>query len=208
MSSPVFKLSGAFAGGGVLNLEVGQKLKYQRNGIATLTSIFKSQGQPRSLPIPLYTPYPDQSTGGFVCDSSETESLPGGFWKTTVVWISLFVGPTSYTTFDSKVIQVPIDQAPNFVSEIGGTPSEPLNGAIFDANGKFIGFPSGSAYQGVVVAYINQDLQIIRGSGNFAVQPDPNLFCESVSNTIRGAVWEYEITYNLDINVSTGVPDT
>jgi hypothetical protein len=209
LASPTYCLSGAFVGGGVLNLEVGERTVLKRNGIAERTSIFRSQGYPSNPPQPRYTPYPDQATGGFVCDTTTIEAIAGGLYKTTVVWISIYTENTSYTTYDSKMIQVPIDQSPNFAL-IAGTPSSPANGAIFDANGIFVGFgptPDGpSDFQGVVSAFIQQDLMIIHGSGSSPVQPSGQYFCESVQNTLRGAVWEWEITYNLDINIETGIP--
>lgn len=192
-----------------LILQPGVKTVLKRNGIAELTAIYKSIGDPGYPFIPLYTPYPSANTGGFVCDTFTKESEPGGFFKSTVVFVSLYTGPTSYVTFDSKVIQVPIDQSPTFIT-IAGTPSAPLNGAIFDSNGQFVGFGpvagAPSPYQGVVCAYIPQKLQIIHGSGYYPAVPDPTLFCEQIINTLRGGVWEYEITYNLSISVSTGIP--
>jgi hypothetical protein len=193
-----------WAGSG-LTLQPGEKTVIKRNGIAERTSIFMSFGYPSFVPIPLYTPYPDQSTGGFVCDETQVESLPGGFYRTTVKWVSLFQGATSYTTYESKLIQVPIAQSPNFV-DIAGTPDDPINGAAFDDNGIFLGFSSDSPYAGVVSAFIQQDLMIVHGSGTSQPIPNPSYFCESLTATIRGAVWEYEITYNLDINVDTGIP--
>lgn len=191
-----------------LILQPGAKTVLRRNGIAEMTAIYLSQGDPGFPFVPLYTPYPGSTTGGFVCDSYTKDSLPGNWWRSTVVFVSIYVGPTSYITFDSKVIQVPIDQSPNFI-EIAGTPSAPLNGAVYDANGQFIGFGADnsgnpSQYQGVVTAFITQTLQIVHGSGSFPATPDPNLFCESITNTLRGGVWEYEITYNLSIS-SNGI---
>ena len=39
----------------------------------------------------------------------------------------------------------PIETHPNFVSTLGGTPGSPLNGAVFDTNGVFLGWPAGSS---------------------------------------------------------------
>lgn len=180
-----------------LQLQPGETIILRRNGIAERKSVFLSFGDPGYPFIPLYTPYPGAATGGFVCDSYEKEQLPGGWWKSTVVWISLYVGPTSYITYESKVIQVPIDQSPQFTT-IAGTPLSPINGAVFDANGQFVGFGPGD-FQGVVSAFISQNLQVVHGSGFFPGVPDTSLFVESISNTLRGGVWEYEISYNLDI---------
>lgn len=192
-----FQISKNFSG---LQLQVGEKTILRRNGIAERRSVFKSLGFPGYVIVPLYTPYPNANTGGFVCDSAEYESLPGGFWQITVVWVSLYAGPTSYVTYESKVIQVPIDQSPNFTA-IAGTPSAALNGAVFDANGQFVGFGPG-LYQGVVSSFITQNLQVVHGSGMFPGVPDDSLFLESLTNTLRGGVWEYEIVYNLDITVN------
>lgn len=209
MADITFQPGRGWVGGGFLNLQPGEKTVLKRNGIAERTSIFMSEGFPLNPPQPRYTPYPDQATGGFVCDTTTIESLLGGFCRTTVVWVSIYTENTSYTTYDSKLIQVPIDQSPNFVN-IAGTPGNALNGAIFDSNGVFVGFgptdDGPSDFQGVVSAFIQQDLLIIHGSGSSPATPNGQFFCESVVNTLRGAVWEYEITYNLDINLETGIP--
>lgn len=38
----------------------------------------------------------------------------------------------------------PIETHPNFVSTLGGTPASPLNDAIFDTTGVFLGWPAGA----------------------------------------------------------------
>ena len=197
-----------------LELQPGQKFVLRRNGICELTSIYMSVGDPGFPFVPLYTPYPDQSTGGFVCDTVVKEQLPGNFFKTTVVWVSLYAGPKQYITYESKLTQVPIDQSPDFLA-IAGTPGAPLNGAIFDGNGIFVGFGPNdgepSEYQGVVSCFVIQSLMIVRGSGTQPFIPSSAYFCESLTNTIRGAVWEYEAVYNLSISpqgVSGGSVDS
>lgn len=196
--------------GGFLNLQPKETTVFKRNGITERTSIFASDAYPTNPPIPRFTPYPDQATGGFVCDTTKITSEGNGFWTTTVVWVSIWTANTFYVTYDSKIIQVPIDQAPNFATEIGGTPDFPLNGAIFDANGIFVGFGPvdgvPSPFQGVVTTFIEQDLQIIHGSGSSPAAPSGDFFVESLSNTLRGQVWEYEIVYNLDLSITTGLP--
>jgi len=43
---------------------------------------------------------------------------------------------------DFTTSQEPIESHPNFVTQIGGTPTDPLHGAFFDATtGEFLGFP-------------------------------------------------------------------
>lgn len=195
MSSPTI-LPGSSSG----NLQPGESTILRRNGIAEKTSVFIYTSDPGFPFIPLYTPYPNQSTGGFVCDSCKVESMSGGFYRVTVVWVSLFAGPTQYTTYESKNIQVPIDQSPDFLN-IAGTPSSPNNSAIFDANGIFVGFGPGSDYQGVVSCFVIQSLLIIRGSGTAVPPLRSDIFCESFTATLRGAVWEYEQTYNLSITL-------
>src|ERR1700690_3874768 len=119
-----------------LVLQPGEKTILRRTGIAEKTSIFKSTSDPGFPFIPLVTPYPNQSTGGFVCDSCQVEQVAGPFWVTTVVWISLFVPASSYVTYETKMIQIPVDQSSGF-SDIAGTPSSPLNGAVFESTGVF-----------------------------------------------------------------------
>jgi hypothetical protein len=203
MANITLRASPFFTGAG-LQLQPGERTVFKRNGVAEKTSVYMSFGYPSSLPIPLYTPYPDQSTGGFVCDEVSTESLAGGFYRTIVKWVSLYNGPTSYQTFETKVIQVPIDQSANFV-DIAGTPEAPLNGAIFESSGSFLGFGPGD-YQGVVSAFVQQNLYVVRGSDVTPPAVRQDIFAESMTSTLRGQIWEYEIVYNLDINVSNGIP--
>lgn len=211
MSTPATYQLAANVKPGVLQLQPRERTIFKRNGIAERTSVYISVGPPAENPPfqPLYTPYPDQNTGGFVCDSCEVEGPnEGGFWKTTVVWVSIWTANTSYTTLESKTIQVPIAQSPNFF-QIAGSPSAPLNNAIFDANGQFIGFGPGP-FQGVVSAFIPQSTLTVRGSGSSSGSAGVGGgggFVESVSNTQRGAVWEWEIVYNLSINPATGIPN-
>lgn len=197
---------------GVLQLQPRERVVYKRNGIAERTSVYISVGEPLVKPPfqPLYTPYPDQNTGGFVCDTCEVEGPnEGGFWKTTVVWVSIWTSNTSYSTLDAKTIQVPIAQSPNF-TRIAGSPSAPLNNAVFDANGQFIGFGPGP-FQGVVSAFIPQTTLTIRGSGSSPGTAGQGQgaggFLESLSNTQRGSVFEWEAVYNLSINAATGIPN-
>ena len=52
---------------------------------------------------------------------------------------------------------------------------------------------------------------IVRGSGTQPATPSDAYFCESLKNEIRGAVWEYEIVYNLSITsqgISGGTVDS
>lgn len=181
-----------------LILQPGEKTILRRNGLAEKKSVFISAGDPGFPFLPLITAYPDQDTGGFVCDSCEVEHMEGGFWKTTVVWVALFTPSTSYTTYESKVVQVPIDQSPDFL-DIAGTPDSPNNNAIFDANGIFVGFGPGSSYYGVVSCFVIQQMMTVRGSGSFFPIVRTDIFCESFTSSIRGQVIEYEVVYNLSI---------
>lgn len=204
MATPTLQAASSFVTG-KLYLQPGERTTYKRNGIIERTSVYMSYGYPTNPPVPLYSPYPDQVTGGFVCDSTSTESMPGGFFRTTVVYVSISGQGTSYTTYETKTIQTPVDQSPNFTS-MAGTPSAPINGAIFDANGRFIGFGPG-IYQGVVSVFTSQRTMIIRGSSASAVNIylAGSFFLESSTTTVRGAVVEYELVYNLSINTQ-GIP--
>ena len=84
-------------------------------------------------------------------------------------------------------------------------PGAAINGAIFDASGQFVGFGPGP-FQGVVSSFITQTTQTVHGSGASPGVPGGPFFVESVTNTLRGQVWEFEIVYNLNINVFTGLP--
>ncbi len=49
----------------------------------------------------------------------------------------------------SSTSEAPIETHPLFVDELGGTKASPLNGAVFDDNGKFLGFSADSDFAGV-----------------------------------------------------------
>tara|TARA_B100000927_G_scaffold285570_1_gene275836 strand:+ start:256 stop:948 length:693 start_codon:yes stop_codon:yes gene_type:complete len=67
----------------------------------------------------------------------------GGYIITEVDYIGLQSGPTNYyVEYTGTVQEEPIETHDKFVSDIGGTVSNPKNQAIFDAKtGEFIGFP-------------------------------------------------------------------
>lgn len=97
-----------------------------------------------------------------------------------------------YLFYNAGVNSENIDAHPRF-NEIGGTPSEPKNGATFDDNGQFTGFESASAFAGeanyyapgasVEVTYytykkpnINDRMKIFdapRMGDNFFQKPEP-----------------------------------
>ena len=56
------------------------------------------------------------------------------------------VWSTSATKVDvqASLSANPIETHPNFVSTLGGTPGSELNGAVFDSNGVFLGWPAGA----------------------------------------------------------------
>lgn len=194
---------GSFPVGSNLILQVGQRDVFKRTGIIERTSFYKSFGYPTGLPVIHITPYPDQTQGQFVCDEIEVTSLAGGWYSTKITFIAIIGVGYSYISYESKFIQVPIEQSDNFI-EIAGTPGLPLNFAIFDANGQFIGFGPGSSYYGIVSAFKAQNLMVIRGSANAPATARDDIFLESATQTLRGAVWEFEFVYNLDINIETG----
>lgn len=189
--------------GGLGILQVGQRDVFKRTGIIERTSFWKSFGYPSNLPTIHVTPYPDQTQSQFVCDEIEVTSQAGGWYITKITWIAIIGVGYSYTSYESKFIQVPVEQSDNFI-EIAGTPDEPLNFAIFDANGQFIGFGPESSYYGVVSAFKAQNLMVVRGSGSSPATARDDIFLESATQTLRGAVWEFEFVYNLDISIETG----
>lgn len=196
--------TGAFPVSNGLILQPGQRDVFKRTGIIERTSYYKSFGYPSGLPVIHITPYPDQTQNQFVCDEIEVTSLPGGFYSTKITWIAIVSSGYSYQSLESKFIQVPIEQADNFI-DIAGTPGAAINGAIFDANGQFIGFAAGSQYYGVVSVFKAQNLLVVRGSASASQTARDDIFLESATQTLRGAVWEFEFVYNLDIDISTGI---
>lgn len=203
MANIILRSGNGFSPGGVLILQPGQRDVFKRTGIIERTSFYKSFGYPASLPTIHVTPYPDQTQGQFVCDEIEVISLAGGFYSTKITWIAIISAGYSYQSYESKFIQVPIEQSDNFI-DVAGTPDSPQNFAIFDANGQFIGFGPGSQYYGVVSAFKAQNLLVIRGSASSAQTARSDIFLESATQTLKGAVWEFEFVYNLDIDINTG----
>lgn len=188
-----------------LVLQPGQRDVFKRTGIIERTSIYKSFGYPGGLPQIHITAYPDQTQGQFVCDEIEVTAGNGNIYTTKITWIAIIGVGYQYTTFDSKFIQIPIEQSDQFIN-IAGTPTDPQNFAIFDGNGQFVGFGPESQYFGVVTAFKAQNLMIVRGSAAQSQTARDDLFVESAQQTLRGAVWEFEFVYNLDIDVTTGIP--
>jgi hypothetical protein len=194
---------------GKMYLQPGERTSYKRNGIVERSSIYLSRGYPTNPPVPLYTPYPDALTGGFVADQVNIESVPGGFYRTSTVWVSIAGGPnglgSSYVTYQTKVVQLPIEQSPNFF-KMAGIPSAPQPGASWTLDGRFLGFVSPSPYLGVVSFFATQHMMIIHGSSTSAVNiSQSNAFLESSTLTVRGGVLEYEFVYNRDMNAN-GIP--
>lgn len=58
-----------------------------------------------------------------------------GVWSTAAVRVDVQAGLQAN----------PIETHPNFVSTLGGTPGSPLNSAIFDTTGVFLGWPAGAS---------------------------------------------------------------
>jgi hypothetical protein len=70
------------------------------------------------------------------------------------------------------VSEEPIETHPNFVSSIGGTADDPLNEAIFDDAGIFLGFPANAPNDlGGVRSYLNSGQCTWRKTWNSKTQP-------------------------------------
>jgi hypothetical protein len=196
--------TGAFGISGWIK-QPGERDVTKRTGIVERTTFYKTFGYPTGLPTIHVTAYPDQTQNQFVCDEIEVVQLTGGWYSLKITWVAILNAGYQYVTYESKFIQVPIEQSDDFI-DIAGTPENPQNLAIFDANGQFIGFGPGSAYYGVVSVYKAQNLMVVRGSSSQPATARDDIFLESATQTLRGAVWEFEFVYNLDIDIETGIP--
>lgn len=73
-------------------------------------------------------------------------------------YLGILRDPTDYQVeFIGNVSEEPIETHKEFVSKIGGSPSQPKNSAVFDAEtGEFLGFPSDAPQNlGGVRGYLN-----------------------------------------------------
>lgn len=89
------------------------------------------------------------------CNGCSVQRLkPGDFAELTVSYRGFFdsdpgTGDNSTEEIVSNTSDAPIETHPKFVDEIGGTAASPLNGAVFDDDGKFLGFAADSEFAGV-----------------------------------------------------------
>lgn len=74
---------------------------------------------------------------------SRGTSGEAGVSSFTVDYLGLTKDPSEpRLSFQGSLSQEPIETHPDFKTEIGGTPGAPKNGAKFDDDGSFLGFPS------------------------------------------------------------------
>ena len=62
------------------------------------------------------------------------------------VYRGVWSGSATRVDVQASLSANPIETHPNFVSALGGTPGAPLNGAVFDTNGTFLGWPAGATH--------------------------------------------------------------
>jgi hypothetical protein len=95
--------------------------------------------------------HPDFSV--LICTTCEVDRLnPGIMCELTATYRGFFdadVADNSTEELVTNTSEAPIDAHPAFNSDIGGTKAAPLNGAVFDEDGKFTGWKSDSKYAGV-----------------------------------------------------------
>jgi hypothetical protein len=87
-----------------------------------------------------------------ICKSCKVTRLkPGLVCQLDATYRGL-VGPEDLASSTEEIItstsEAPIETHPHFTSVIGGTAAAPLNGAVFDKDGKFTGWKSDSPYAG------------------------------------------------------------
>lgn len=131
---------GTFPAASAGYLTPGATVTYNSDG--TITGTAKYAYAQTDTPAVIGNTHPDDSRATAVSYTLEFDEVfqyaviqYRGVWSTSVVRVDV----------QAALQANPIETHPNFTSTLGGTPSGPLNGAVFDANGVFLGWPAGSA---------------------------------------------------------------
>lgn len=120
-------------------LQPGATLTYESDGTITGSARFSDlQG---ASPSVIGTQHPDDSRAYCVSYTLEYDEC---FLYTNAVYRGVWSGSATRVDVQASLSANPIETHPNFVSALGGTPGAPLNGAVFDTNGTFLGWPAGA----------------------------------------------------------------
>lgn len=121
-------------------LAPGATVTYESDGTITAQARYQySQNATVSLNG---AAHPDDSRATCVSFTLEYDEV---FLYANAVYRGVWSGSSTKVDVQASLQANPIETHPNFVSTLGGTPGSPLNGAVFDANGTFLGWPAGAS---------------------------------------------------------------
>lgn len=118
----------------------GASVTYETDGTITAAARYAFT-QAASVSI-IGNAHPDDSRAVCVSYTAEYDEV---FQYANAVYRGVWSGSAARVDVQASLSANPIETHPNFVSTLGGTPSGPLNGAVFDTNGTFLGWPAGAA---------------------------------------------------------------
>lgn len=128
-----------------LILQKGWTIKYADDGTLAGTATFRCDADAVEALLPVRgTPHP--KNGKLLSYESEGEVGENGVASVHVSYLGLTRDPSEpRISFMPAMDSDPIETHKNFASAIGGTKLSPLNGAKFDDDGYFVGFPQDAA---------------------------------------------------------------
>ncbi len=124
--------------GGVL--APGASLTYESDG--TITGAARYTYAQSDSVSPIGNAHPDDSRAVCVSFTIDFDEV---FQNANLVYRGVWSTSATRVDIQSSLSANPIESHPAFVSTLGGTPSAPLNSAIYDQNGVFLGWPADAA---------------------------------------------------------------
>ena len=125
--------------GGVL--APGASLTYESDG--TITGSAKYTYAQADSVSPIGNAHPDDSRATCVSYTIDFDEV---FQNANLVYRGVWSTSATRVDVQASLSANPIETHPNFVSTLGGTQAGPLNSAVFDANGVFLGWPAGAGH--------------------------------------------------------------
>lgn len=128
-----------------LTLQKGWIVKYSDDGTLAGSATFVCEAEAVESLLPVRgTPHP--KNGKLLSYEAEGEVRENGLAFVRVAYLGLTRDPSEpRISFIGAMDSDPIETHPRFASAIGGTPLATLNGAKFDSDGYFQGFPYSAA---------------------------------------------------------------
>lgn len=125
-----------------LELQAGWKVSTNDDGTLTGSCTFRGENANLSGILPKKgTPHPKHNKMQSFRSEGTADEL--GLATVTVDYIGLMRDPSEVKgSFNASLNQEAIETHKDFITVIGGKPSAPLNGAQFDEDGHFKGFPA------------------------------------------------------------------